>query len=90
MAVEVQTNFDELAKSMIKKDNRLLDRSCFFSVASRASGFQFSIARENFKSPGASGRVYSHALLIQVRIRPVTRMWVGVPGRVFLARDTFP
>jgi hypothetical protein len=62
MAVEVQTNFDELAKSMIKNDNRLLDRSCFFSVASRASGFKFSVVRENFQSPGASGRVYSHAL----------------------------
>ena len=63
MAVEVQTNFDELAKSMINNDNQLLDSSyILFSVASRASEFQFSVARENFNSPGASGRVYSHAL----------------------------
>ena len=48
---------------MINNDNQLLDSSyILFSVASRASEFQFSVARENFNSPGASGRVYSHAL----------------------------
>jgi len=47
---------------MINIDNRLLEMFNFFFQS--PAGFKFSVARKNFKSPGATGRVYSHALLI--------------------------